>query len=304
MVWMLQSWRTCWAIKHVFLFFYLASCAVAHTEVLRIDHKIAYLYGVPAVKMITPEGNFTIIIDTGGIGTHFPLDVLKKYGKITSEFSNFSDISGNTYTVPIWNLKEINIFNTSFKNINVLEDVAFGLSASDESPMDQMSGSLGLDVFMGKVVYMDFVGHTIHIDTPSKAPLSKGSWFDFTLSSNGIEFEIKIQQKKLKAIIDTGSTCSFIRPDALDSKWKLEENDIIPLKNKGITHYVLPFHAMPNQELNLLFSKDWKIFVYQFNPSVDIIIGMDFLKGKNIILDLKNNKLGFFHGMPNGKTPY
>lgn len=283
------NWRQFFLINIIALNFLgilsLHHAVYAH---LKIDSPITYDHERPVVTLIDGKNKFQIVLDTGSSDLMLSADILRRYAVPTVKTQRFKDATGKQYTTPIWKLKSLKIFNLYCQNIEALVDTEFGLCASDTPYKDELKGSIGLSLFSKKILSLDFKNNRAEFLDPVDPHLDQQKWTSFNVTNNGIEFLLKIEGKTLKAIIDTGSTISFIAPDALKSHWSRKKHTIEPLQKINITDYFAP--TQYDKIWQPLNAKNWEIFIFDFEPTVDLMIGMDTLRGKKIILDFVKQK--------------
>lgn len=270
----------------IFLFFLVTSTEAAF---LKIESLITYDYDLPVVSLIDSQDKYKLILDTGS-STDLALSekILNRFAQRTSQHKRFQDIMGKTYSVPIWKIHSMMIFNHLYQDIEISQKIDFGFHASDSSYVDEVQGHIGITLFKDKKVLFDFMNNNISFLTDVENYAEQGEWQEFKLTEYGIEFLLKINGKIFNAVIDTGSTLSFIRPEKLDKDWKVTTHKHDFLREKGIENQLIP--VTYDAIWRPINQKEWPLFILSSGQNIDIIVGMDALKGKKLIIDFIQNK--------------
>ncbi|BHF70140.1 hypothetical protein SprV_0301319000 [Sparganum proliferum] len=125
--------------------------------------------------------------------------------------------------------------------------------------------------------------------------------FDYTSHNLPFYTTIYLDNKPIKALVDTGATTSLVRADVLDSKWlnlarqsghspHLKTADGSPMTTLGTVRVPISFPA----------SVKGQAFVVTHKMSWDMILGLDFLSAHNCCIMVKDRILSLGHkSLPN-----
>ncbi len=275
------------------LFFYvLMNCLFSLDVFGAIDYSIPIYYHseTPAIKILVGGEEKLVVIDTGAANLVLSLkkEILQKFGTKTAEVQRFKDVKGEEFKRPIWMLHEFSAANVKFENVKTLEYTEWGLNIRNEnitsSPEAPLDGLIGLKFFEGKKVILDFEKNKMQFVDSFSEDIELKNWIHF---SNDFEFHIQLDDTKFKSVLDTGANMTFILKSSIPSSFPILLCDF-EMPSKDPWYYIQPKNQ---QTIFKPIDKPWRLFVMQFQePDVDIIIGMDSLKGKKLFLDCVDKK--------------
>ena len=276
-----------WYIKFFILSIY------GESQVLQVGSHISYfeISNIPYLELKAQGQIHRLLVDTGSSSVlELPREILEKYSKPTKEVKKFQDVTGKIVEASIWTLSNINIFGSDFDDLKVNEVVDFGLSIADESTKmpETTSSVIGSSAFTDKKVILDFKQNHIKFCEDFSNVSSRIIWRDLKVSREGLEITINVNGQNITAVIDTGASVSFCKEQSLRQNWRTKPTNEKHEQDAGVKGYLVldscDEFLKPSSEVS------WNIFVYDFTPNVDMILGMDVLRGKILLLDFVNFK--------------
>lgn len=259
---------------------------------------VVYLYGEPSlgnplIELSIKNQKKLLLIDTGAakLSLSMKSDFLEKNARKTEQKHRFQNLDGEISESSLWELPEIEIGNTKIKNVLASPDGAEGISigkAPEEA--ETLQGIVGLQLFKGKKVVIDFRRNTFSFVDAFEGKICEEYWYSF---DDEFRFELALEGKKYRAVIDTGSNVSFANAKQRDFM-KLRSSARYEDFSGSKLYYFHPFGFDASFKPSEI---DWKIFLYDLSHAdVDIIIGMDVLLGKNLLIDMVNRRFCLLAG--------
>ncbi|TFH89976.1 hypothetical protein [Vibrio ouci] len=196
------------------------------------------------------------------------------------------DLDGNITTTDLWQVDKLVISKVTFNEVDILAFKPWGLVlGGGEQPADEV---LGLGLFQDALVLMDFYSNKIRVI--DSLPTDLSGWTEFRVTPNkaGLQIDGYLSEgSRIRLVIDTAAShsvllsspltepltklgCSAAFPEAQDSdcmvvRYELSDN----LDSVGHPFAIL----IPNTSEITEF---------------DGILGMDVLRGRQMIIDTQN----------------
>lgn len=159
-------------------------------------------HGMPAVAvMIEGKGPFTFGIDTGAPG-HFMVtrDVATAAGLTAIGQMQTSDPSGNNpVTISQFKVGEATLGGLTFLSPHAEELPPIG------KPGDDLQGVIGMDLFDGHTLILDFKSRLVSVSAERLAPADGQTIFDYPAGPL-IQLPVKIGEVVIPTHLDTGQT--------------------------------------------------------------------------------------------------
>lgn len=250
---------------------------------------ILYDLGLPVVVISIGGEEKNVLLDTGAANLTLSLTktILQKHASKTSKSLKSKDLLGKIHQTPIWNLKEVTFEDINLKDVEVLEYAPWGLDMRNErTPISQVKidGVMGLNFFKDRKVILDFSQDSIKIVKSFPEELTYQNWMPF---SDEFEFSTVIDNISLRAVLDTGCSLSFIKPASVNHSFQVILGNFLDMPGDKPWRFVQP----KSQTIFKPIKDPWRIFIMDFQePDVDLMIGMDTLKGKRLLIDFTENK--------------
>lgn len=204
------------------------------------------------------------------------------------------DAKGNKYDTPYYQLSSFQLESLKFKNVLAYEET--DLAIKNKTAWEQeglkstniISGRIGRPILEKWNFLLDFP-HNKMIATNSKRVLKEegfnlAEWIQirYTLDNIGIILNIDTDLGLLRLLLDTGTTCTFIKRELADPK-NLQK-DYRDLNFSVSSKFIILDHDFGSRNL----------YLYDFGKNltaIDGILGMDFIENHQMYLDYKNSIL-------------
>ncbi|PQQ26982.1 hypothetical protein CE143_16435 [Photorhabdus luminescens] len=284
-------------IKAIFVVLFFSSFSYAYEKLpilnIRYDDN-----GLPIVDATISNRYHTLMLDTGSSkGLHLysyeiekllsesDLKSMKKQANI-----KLGDLSGRTFTVSRWMISELLISNILFKNIELVNLIPWGLSLGD-TRKDPESEVIGLGAFKEQMVLLDFKDNKLQILTNQHYDITSWYSYHFNLTPSGISLRAEINEIPLNIILDTAATHSIIFYNRIPDGTKFRSCKLIDktASNLDCNTVSVDLNDSKRDKKSII-----SIVINQNMPKdidFDGLLGMDFLRGHKVILDMPNEKL-------------
>ncbi|MCT8349815.1 hypothetical protein LGZ99_22075 [Photorhabdus temperata] len=284
-------------IKTIFVALFFSSFSYASEKLpilnIRYDDN-----GLPIVDVTISNRYHTLMLDTGSSkGLHlysYEIEKLLSEPDLISMEKQanikLSDLSGRIFTVSRWMISELLISNISFNNIELVNLIPWGLSIGD-TRKDPESEVIGLGAFKEQMVLLDFKDNKLQILTNQHYDMTSWHSYYFNLTQSGISLRAEINGIPLNIILDTAATHSIIFYNSVPNDTKFKSCKLIDKTASNLDYNTVSVDLNDSRrdKKNII-----SIVINQNMPKdidFDGLLGMDFLRGHKIILDMPNEKL-------------
>ncbi|WP_340614626.1 aspartyl protease family protein [Xenorhabdus thailandensis] len=286
-----------------------ATRSMAFKEVMHINFQFDKK-SLPVANININGENQTFIIDTGSTtALHLSKNVSSKISGLVIEPEKFrsTDLAGKVFFNEKFKIPQISINGMVFNNIKGISLTPWGMSLTQKDTTSTSDNSLstsdnylptsmviGLDLFKGKVVLVDYKNQRLSVSDNLQALgiNTDDSWskLPLILTQEGAIVKVTQNAKSYNMILDTASTISIF--------WKKRIKSVpvnIPcqavlesMKNEGCTASTFQLENTGVKKIKLnsvLLDGDFN----QLNA--DGIIGNNFFKKHIILIDFVSNQL-------------
>jgi len=249
--------------------------------------------GLPIVNVIIDSNPYKLMLDTGSsMGLHineeslFALISNIKYQAKKEKPYKSSDINGDIKLTETWTLQNLTVSEATFNNVGVVILEPWGWSVGDKLPESEV---MGLGLFDRHIVHMDFKNNVL--DLLSQLPGNIHEWEAYSLKDtySGLMIDALTGNNDLSFILDTGASYSFIFSESIPKKASVYGcNKIEPkaLSTDCETTAVTLTDSYGNRKEEFAYIVDTP------KPEeFDGLLGMNFLRGRETILDLNTSTL-------------
>ena len=243
---------------------------------------------LPFITLQVEDQKAKVLLDTGARNQVIVLDknILAKLNTIIAfpVKEKSMDITGKEYIAQKYILPKFNIGAINFLQLRVVEDTNWGLSTGGENRFKK-DGVIGLELFTDKAIIIDYPNNKLSIIN-GKMPTEydTDNWHElvYKIDRDGVSIYTAIDNGQTKRfILDSGSTISLIKPNAIGSN--IVNNCNISLSPDKECTSINP----KNISINKLNIGELFFYIYNFPPEFepDGILGYDFLVNKIIYID-------------------
>lgn len=257
---------------------------------LRYDER-----GLPLIDVKIADRYHTLMLDTGsGQGLHLYLYNLEAIIanpsidaiKITSR--RMIDITGLDNNIPVWKIDKLRISNTIFHNVEAAGFKPWGLTVGGKQPISEV---LGLGIFQDQKILIDFKNDKLK--TLENLPANIQNWSSFPIkkTDSGLRISVNANQKKLNLIIDTAASHSFLFSDRLPKNMKFSGCRSIEPEASNLDCTVAKITLKDNKDK---ITNSLAMVTNSVTPKeldFDGLLGMNFMRGHQIIIDTKKQIL-------------
>lgn len=267
--------------SYLFIILILSGCQSLHDDYQVVDLKQDLDYQIPILSLKINGKDTPAYFDSGGcFNASIDEEILKREGKSLDSTGRFIDSAGQV-NINKQYLVDLKIGKISFGQVKVEVFQPWGLYLG-ENPGDSLHLQkvyVGIGLFKSHNILLD-IGSKKMIIYNKRYSIPDGKGWEIlplNITENGPEFCLNLGNRSLTTLIDSGanvSTVSMTRP--ITTKIK-KEGDVIELTGLRLERL-----ALKSLCVTVLNSSE---------PSVDLVLGCDFLKRHQVFFDLYNKRI-------------
>lgn len=256
---------------------------------------------LPYVEALVQGACCPLVLDLGSKGEmDLNKDVLKQFYKTPYGFEKWINFEGKVFEYPTYSLPKIEVGSIVYEKPVVVELPAshrneysvYNDETKERAPY-QAQGYLGRGLLRKSNILID-AQHSKIIFSSNLKKLKKDGYdtksfikVPFQMTSKGIVIKVDTDIGRMKLLLDTGSTWTFLHKKYYPKEREPKINQY-GFSELVSTQFVINKEDFGNQELFFLKMTD-KL------SDIDGLLGMDFIKKHAIYIDFSKNTLYILH---------